>query len=89
MKQLLFLTLTVMIATNKINAQEQGKSALILIETQNEWMHTGGKLYKTLVKDKEMMHTSIKNIEKALDYARKTILRLFTLVCVLKKVIPS
>ncbi|MGJ1315485.1 cysteine hydrolase [Sphingobacterium multivorum] len=57
--------------TSKINAQEQGKSALILIETQNEWMHTDGKLYKALVKDKEMMQTSIKNIEKALDYARK------------------
>ncbi|WP_228427456.1 MULTISPECIES: cysteine hydrolase [Bacteroidota] len=57
--------------TSKINAQEQGKSALILIETQNEWMHTDGKLYKALVKDKEMMQTSIENIEKALDYARK------------------
>ena len=71
MKQLLFLILTVMIITSKINAQEQGKSALILIETQNEWMHTDGKLYKALVKDKEMMQTSIENIEKALDYARK------------------
>ncbi|WP_207895641.1 isochorismatase family cysteine hydrolase [Sphingobacterium alimentarium] len=54
-----------------INAQEQGKSALILIETQNEWMHKDGKLYKALVKDKEMMHNSITNIEKVLDYARK------------------
>ncbi|GAA0886481.1 pyrimidine utilization protein B [Sphingobacterium siyangense subsp. cladoniae] len=57
--------------TTAINAQQQGKSALILIETQNEWMHPDGKLYKGLVKDKEMMQTSIKNIEKALDYARK------------------
>lgn len=56
--------------TDKINAQEQGKPALILIETQNEWMHQNGKLYKALVKDKEMMQTSIKNIEKALAYAR-------------------
>lgn len=71
MKKLLFLTLTILIMTNTINAQEQGKSALILIETQNEWMHPDGKLYKALVKDKEMMQTSIKNIEKALDYARK------------------
>lgn len=71
MKQLLFLILTVMTITSKINAQEQGKSALILIETQNEWMHKDGKLYKALVKDKEMMQTSIKNIEKLLDYARK------------------
>ncbi|TWF40389.1 nicotinamidase-related amidase [Chitinophaga polysaccharea] len=53
------------------NAQEQAKSALILIETQNEWMHKDGKLYKALVEDKEMMHNSIANIEKALDYARK------------------
>lgn len=57
--------------TTTINAQQQGKSALILIETQNEWMHPEGKLYKGLVKDKEMMQTSISNIEKALDYARK------------------
>ena len=71
MKRLLFLILTVITMTSKINAQEQGKSALILIETQNEWMHTDGKLYKALVKDKEMMQTSIENIEKALDYARK------------------
>lgn len=71
MKRLLFLILTVITMTSKINAQEQGKSALILIETQNEWMRTDGKLYKALVKDKEMMQTSIENIEKALDYARK------------------
>jgi len=61
----------VMTMTSKINAQEQGKSALILIETQNEWMHKDGKLYKALVKDKEMMQTSITNIERVLDYARK------------------
>lgn len=54
---------------NYVQAQE--KSALILIETQNEWMHQDGKLYKALVKDKGMMHNSIANIEKALDYARK------------------
>lgn len=71
MTKLLFLMLTIQIMTNKIDAQEQPKSALILIETQNEWMHTEGKLYKGLVKDKEMMQTSISNIEKALDYARK------------------
>jgi nicotinamidase-related amidase len=53
------------------NAQEQGKSALILIETQNEWMHPDGKLYKALVTDKEMMHNSISNIEKAVAHARK------------------
>lgn len=47
------------------------QSALILIETQNEWMHPDGKLYKALIRDKEMMSASISNIEKALDYARK------------------
>ncbi|NLR62476.1 cysteine hydrolase [Chitinophaga polysaccharea] len=57
--------------TATIDAQEQTKSALILIETQNEWMHKDGKLYKALVEDREMMHHSITNIEKALDYARK------------------
>lgn len=71
MKQLLFLILTVITMTSKINAQEQSKSALILIETQNEWMHKDGKLYKALVKDKEMMQISINNIEKVLEYARK------------------
>ncbi|AIM38384.1 isochorismatase [Sphingobacterium sp. ML3W] len=48
-----------------------GKSALVLIETQNEWMHTEGKLNKALVTDKGMMSKSIANIEKALTYARK------------------
>lgn len=71
MKRVIFLMLTILMMTSKINAQEQGKSALILIETQNEWMHTDGKLYKALVNDKEMMQTSIQNVEKALDYARK------------------
>ena len=56
---------------NYVQAQTKEKSALILIETQNEWMHTEGKLYKALLKDKEMMQTSVKNIEKALAYARK------------------
>ena len=54
-----------------MQAQTKEKSALILIETQNEWMHPDGKLNKALLKDKEMMQTSITNIEKALDYARK------------------
>ena len=71
MKKFLLLILTVMTMTNKMNAQEQGKSALILIETQNEWMHPNGKLNKALVEDQEMMQTSITNIEKALEYARK------------------
>jgi len=34
-------------------------------------MHTDGKLYKFLVEDKQMMHTSIENIEKVLNHARK------------------
>lgn len=56
--------------TSTMNAQAQVKSALVLIETQNEWMHPDGKLNK-VIKDKEMMQTSISNIEKALEYARK------------------
>jgi nicotinamidase-related amidase len=71
MKKVLLLILTVMTMTNKMNAQEQGKSALVLIETQNEWMHPDGKLNKALVKDKEMMQISIANIEKVLDYVRE------------------
>lgn len=46
------------------------KSALLLIETQNEWMHSDGKLRKTLVEDEEMMLNSIINIEKSLSFAR-------------------
>ncbi len=46
-------------------------SALLLIETQNEWMHPKGKLRKLLVTDELMMANSISNIEKALHYARK------------------
>lgn len=34
-------------------------------------MHKEGKLYQALVQDKEMLHNSITNIEKVLDYARK------------------
>ncbi len=60
-----------MTMASKTNAQKRGKSALILIETQNEWMHKDGKLNKALVKDREMMQTSIDNIEKALEYAQK------------------
>ncbi len=46
-------------------------SALILIETQNEWMHPNGKLFKLLVEDQEMMSESISNIEKSLNFTRK------------------
>lgn len=71
MKRFFLLIFTIMAMASKINAQEQGKSALILIETQNEWMHSDGKLNKSLVTDKEMMQTSIVNIEKVLNYARE------------------
>lgn len=72
MKRFFLLILTITTMADKINAQEQGKSALILIETQNEWMHADGKLNKALVEDKEIMQTSIDNIENALAYARKS-----------------
>lgn len=52
-------------------ANNQDKSALLLIETQNEWMHVDGKLRKSLVEDEKMMLNSIANIEKSLAFARK------------------
>lgn len=55
---------------NEIIPQKSQNSALILIETQNEWMHHEGKLYKALVEDKEMMQTSVLNIEKIVNFAR-------------------
>lgn len=56
--------------TATTDAQDQRKSALVLIETQNEWMHPDGKLNKALIQDREIMQASIANIEKALQYAR-------------------
>lgn len=52
-------------------ANTKSKSALLLIETQNEWMHVDGKLRKALLEDEEMMLNSISNIEKSLEFARK------------------
>jgi nicotinamidase-related amidase len=66
-----FLIILTLLTMNQIQGQTKAKSALILIETQNEWMHSEGKLYRALVTDKDMMHNSIANIEKALDYARQ------------------
>ena len=43
--------------------------ALILIECQNEWLSPKGKLQR-LIEDKDMFDTSVKNIAKALEYAR-------------------
>jgi nicotinamidase-related amidase len=54
-----------------MNSQTKEKSALVLIETQNEWMHPEGKLRKNLIKDDKMMLNSIANIEKVLQYARE------------------
>lgn len=47
------------------------KSALLLIECQNEWLSPQGKLQR-LIEDREMFDQSAKNIEKALQHARKT-----------------
>lgn len=52
-------------------ANNISKSALLLIETQNEWMHVDGKLPKALVEDEKMMLISIANIEKSLSFARE------------------
>lgn len=65
---LIILKLLIM---NFVQAQPKEKSALILIETQNEWMHPDGKLRKLLVKDEQMMLNSIANIEQAIAFARK------------------
>lgn len=51
--------------------KNKSKSALLLIETQNEWMHVNGKLRKALLEDENMMLNSISNIEKSLEFARK------------------
>ncbi|SEJ33412.1 Nicotinamidase-related amidase [Myroides marinus] len=56
---------------NTLIAQTKNKIALVLIETQNEWMHPEGKLNKALIKDQSMMKNSISNIEKVLQFARK------------------
>lgn len=66
-----FLIIITFLSMNSMLAQTKEKSAIILIETQNEWMHPNGKLNKALVKDKKMMQTSIKNIEKLVAFARK------------------
>lgn len=46
-------------------------SALLLIECQNEWLSSQGKLHR-LVEDKALFDNSVVNIEKALAYARNT-----------------
>ncbi len=65
-----------MSTTSEIIVHEKEKSALVLIETQNEWMHAEGKLKKALVEDLEMLQTSATNIEKIVDYARKNYLKI-------------
>ena len=42
---------------NIVFSQKYEKTALILIETQNEWMHSEGKLKKLLITDEQMMKT--------------------------------
>lgn len=70
MKTIIILLLSIL-NLNYMKSQTKEKSALILIETQNEWMHEDGKLRKLLIKDEQMMLNSITNIEKLLDYSRK------------------
>lgn len=57
------------VSSSEVNTKS--KTALLLIETQNEWMHDDGKLRKALLEDEEMMLNSISNIEKSLKFARK------------------
>lgn len=65
-----FLILLTLLSLNVMQAQSKGKSALILIETQNEWMHPDGKLRKLLIKDEQLMLNSIDNIQRAVLFAR-------------------
>ena len=46
-------------------------SAMLLIEYQNEWLDEKSKLY-SFMKDKKQFEDSIKNSKEALEYARKT-----------------
>ncbi|KAF2334537.1 cysteine hydrolase [Flavobacterium nitrogenifigens] len=69
--RILFLLILTILNMNTIESQTKEKAALILIETQNEWMHESGKLRKLLIADEQMMLNSITNIEKLLTYSRK------------------
>lgn len=66
----IYCTLSVYSQCLKSKTADIKKSALILIETQNEWMHPSGVLYSRL-EDKDLFNTSVKNIESALTYARE------------------
>lgn len=79
MKKVFFLlSLALVLISSSLNAQDFKsktddikKSALVLIETQNEWMHPQGNLYN-LIEDTEMFKQSVENIKLVLDYARDT-----------------
>ncbi len=58
------------LTTLKSKTDDIKKSALVLIECQNEWLHPTGHLYQSF-KDKDLFEDSIKNIESALVYARQ------------------
>lgn len=54
-----------------MNKTFKDNSVLILVETQNQWMHAEGVLGNKLVEDRELMQTSIANIEKLVGFARE------------------
>jgi nicotinamidase-related amidase len=68
----MFTTVLVMLLlTVNSSAQTQNKkSALILIEFQNDWIDSGGTIYGQF-KDKEQFEASIKNAQLVLAEARK------------------
>lgn len=79
MRKIKLLLLATFLITNMLTAHSQvvksktddiKKSALILIETQNEWMHPSGLLYPRF-EDKELFKKSVQNIESALFNARE------------------
>ena len=69
-KHLISLCLLFFFIINVTAQQVLTSKALVLIETQNEWMHSEGKLRKLLIEDEEMMIQSIENIRTVLEYAR-------------------
>ena len=77
MKKITLLVAILLLTNVLLNAQELmsktddvKKSALILIETQNEWMHPDGSLYNYLT-DKDLFKTSVSNLESLLGHARE------------------
>lgn len=62
---------TINLSISKNNHIEKSKSALILIEYQNEWISEKGYLRHSLVKDEDRFKLAIDQSERLLTFARK------------------